>query len=277
MATTAVLGGLIALTARDEPFGRTGRKALKVWTFGALAGLILLIYSQTFIVRVEYPNGRRASEVIASSRLRSCPCGDATDAHCVSQTLSLDPVDLEKCWQGSRRRWNQFAWTFGYLLLVGGGQSFLGLLWGGRAPAAARTLFLSYSRLDRDFAERLAVDLQKSGIVVWWDPWEMEVGDSLRPKIEEAISGSAWFGIILSPDAVTSPWVQTELSLALKMESEGRLTILPILHRPCDLPPLLRDKVWADFTSSYQENLELLLRRLRAETAAARWRARLSP
>ncbi len=177
--------------------------------------------------------------------------------------------------RSSRRQWNRFAWTFGYLLLVGGGQSFLGLLWGGSfrrsrtvsqpTAGAARTLFLSYSRVDRDFAERLAGDLEKSGITVWWDSWEMEVGDSLPRKIEEAVSRSAWFGIILSPDAVASPWVRAELDLALTMEIEGGLTILPILHRPCELPLSLRGKVWADFTASYQESLKSLLRRLASE------------
>ena len=272
---TPLLGGLIALIARSEPLGRRRRQVLQVWSFGAVAGLILLAIFQSqpqFIVRFPHFNSSGlASEVIAGPRLKDCPCKVAdADEECVP-LLTAAPADMRRCWDESRRRWNRLAWTLGYLLLVGGGQSFLGLLWGGsfrRARAvsqptgATRTLFLSYSRLDRDFAERLASDLQQRGIAVWWDFWEMEVGDSLPRKIEEAVSRSAWFGIVLSPDAVSSPWVRAELDLALTMEIEGGITILPILHRPCELPLSLRGKVWADFTSSYQESLESLLRRL---------------
>jgi hypothetical protein len=278
--TTALLGGLIALTARrGEPLGRSARKVLQIWSFGALAGLALLVIFQSrFIVRLAVQDGLTASEVVvAPPRLNNCPCpGTMSNTDCLHE-LTLRPADMDLCWEKSQRLQNRLAWTFGYLLLIGGAQSFLALLWvnSGRtraataqpAAGAVRQLFLSYSRLDRNLAERLADDLKAHGFTVWWDCWEMEVGDSLPRKIEEAISRSTWFGIILSPDAITSAWVRAELDLALTMEIEGGLTILPILHRPCEPPLSLRGKVWADFTSSYQEGLEALRCVLKAQSS----------
>jgi len=273
-AATVLLGGFIALLARAEPLGRRGRKLLQAWAFLALLGLVgLFIFQNRFIVRFKFHSGLTASEVIAREpRLKTCPprCKpEMSDRTCL-ESLGLDALDL--CWDDSLRRRNLSAWAVAYLLVAGGAHSFVGLLWSGvdRARAVQSVtggsydLFLSYSREDRDLAERLAGDLKARGFTVWWDSWEMKVGDKLPRKIAEAVSRSACFGIILSPDAVDSPWVQKELDFALRMEMEGGLTILPILYRPCKLPLLLGQVVWADFTSSYREGLDSLLRGLGA-------------
>ncbi|MDX2179888.1 MAG: toll/interleukin-1 receptor domain-containing protein [Bryobacteraceae bacterium] len=40
-------------------------------------------------------------------------------------------------------------------------------------------LFVSYSHTDRDFANKLAMQLVKHKANVWIDQWELRVGDSL--------------------------------------------------------------------------------------------------
>jgi hypothetical protein len=279
-ATTAVLGGLLALTVRGgEPLGRYRRKVLQTWAYGAVVGLILLIiFQMRFIVPVPTHSGLIASEIVAQPRLTTCPCDAVSDAKCLGE-LTLDPIVMDRCWDGARRLRNRLMWAFGYLLLVGGGQSFVGLLWSGWARAraesvwrrtgVARDLFLSYSRRDKDFALRLVGDVEELGFTVWLDRQEMVAGDPLLRNLGEAISLSACFGIILSPHAVASEWVRKELELALTRETEGGFTILPILHRPCKvekLSPWLKTAVWADFfTSSYSDGLESLLGSLTAQ------------
>ena len=275
-AATVLLGGFIALIVlAGEPWGRRGRKLLQAWAFLALLGLVgLFIFQNRFIVRFKIHSGLTASEVIGRQpRLKTCPprCKPEMSDRVCLESLGLDALDL--CWDESLRRRNLSAWAVAYLLVAGGAHSFVGLLWSGVSrmkkawpvTGGSYDLFLSYSRQDRDLAKRLARDLKARDLKVWWDRWEMEVGDSLPRKIAEAVSRSACFAIILSPDAVDSPWVQKELDFALAMEMEGGLTILPILYRPCELPPVLRVQVvWADFTSSYQEGLDSLLRGLGA-------------
>jgi hypothetical protein len=125
-----------------------------------------------------------------------------------------------------------------------------------------RDVFVSYSWKDKDFAVRLATDLRAVGLKVWIDRWEMRVGDSLNKKVGEGITESAWLCVVLSPESVASPWVEKELNAALARELERRdVFVLPLLYRECAIPLFLRDKVYADSRSSYQEGLDALLPR----------------
>lgn len=134
---------------------------------------------------------------------------------------------------------------------------------GGVAQAASTDLFISYSTADAAFVARLAQDLNSRGIKVWWDKWMMKVGDSLHQKIDEGITNSAWLGVVLSPNSIHSPWVEKELNSALMKELEQReVFVLPILYKDCPIPLMLKDKVYADFRSSYDEGLSALLERL---------------
>jgi hypothetical protein len=127
-----------------------------------------------------------------------------------------------------------------------------------------RDLFLSYASKDKAFAKKLAGDLTGLGVKVWIDLWEMKVGDSINRKIQSGISESSWLGIILSPNSVNSPWVEKELSAALTKELEEKeVFVLPILYADCKIPLFLRDKVYADFRSSYGQGLEALLGRVK--------------
>jgi TIR domain len=273
---TAVLFALFGwMWSERQSLKHFWRRVPRAWAFVPLAGVLLLCSFQLlFVVRFRFHSGLLASEIVAPPRIEggTCPCTkEESEADCLT-SLTLEPNELARCWDGSRRTLNSMLWSLAYLLAVGGAPPGLALLWSRSRevrrphPAAVRPaggaaggLFLSYSRRDREFAERLAADLTGRGIVVWADWWEMAVGDSLPRKIEESIANSAWFGIVLSPDSIDSRWVRAELDLALTMEMEGRLSILPILHEPCEIPLSLRRKVWADFTSSYEEGLEALL------------------
>jgi hypothetical protein len=125
-------------------------------------------------------------------------------------------------------------------------------------------VFISYSHQDKDFADRLARDLMARRILVWWDDWMIQVGDSLLAKIEEGISTSSYLGIVLTPSSVASSWVREELNAALLRQlDEKRVFVLPILAMDCEIPLLLRDKKYADFRSDYEEGLARLLKKLK--------------
>ena len=105
-------------------------------------------------------------------------------------------------------------------------------------------LFLSHSTADIDFTRRLALDVEEAGVRVWFAEWQMSVGDSLREKIEKDIQGSAFLGVVLSPNSVQSRWVRVELNAAFAREMAQRsVFVLPILYRKCTMPPFLQDKV----------------------------------
>jgi hypothetical protein len=48
-------------------------------------------------------------------------------------------------------------------------------------------VFISHSSTDKHFTSRLAQDLKRSGIPVWYDSWEIRVGDSIVEKIDQGL------------------------------------------------------------------------------------------
>lgn len=122
------------------------------------------------------------------------------------------------------------------------------------------SVFISYSSKDRAFAERLTFDLKAKGLRVWYDQWELKVGDSLIDKISAGIRAQDYLVAVLSRASVSSEWVRKELSAALMRElGEKRVVVLPVLIEDCKIPPLISDKVYADFRGDYRSGLNKLL------------------
>ena len=129
-----------------------------------------------------------------------------------------------------------------------------------------KSVFLSHSSRDNAFCERLALDLVGYDVKVWYDEWEIKVGDSLREKIAAGIETQDQLAVVLSRASVQSDWVQKELNAALAKELEERqVVVLPLLIEDCDIPVFLRDKKWADFRSDYGYGLKQLLEVLGAK------------
>lgn len=127
--------------------------------------------------------------------------------------------------------------------------------------AMGRHIFISYNHHDRNFVERLASDLKKLGFSVWWDEWEIKVGDSIIQKVGDGIRQSAFLAVVLSPHSIESPWVQREVGSALmKQLSQDRgITVLPLLLADCEIPVLLQEIKYADFREDYRTAFDRLL------------------
>lgn len=77
------------------------------------------------------------------------------------------------------------------------------------------SIFLAHSKKDRSFIEHLANDLRSALVNVWYDEWEIPVGESFRNKIfEDGISNCDLFFVYLTPDSIQSYWVKRELDAA---------------------------------------------------------------
>jgi hypothetical protein len=127
------------------------------------------------------------------------------------------------------------------------------------------SVFLSHSSKDKAFTRKLAERLRELGVRVWIDEAEINIGDSLQSKIAEAIEETDFVAAVISHNSVQSSWVQHELQMAMSRELEDRsVRVLPILIEPCELPPFLRDKLYADFSdpSDFDAPFARLLRAL---------------
>jgi hypothetical protein len=85
--------------------------------------------------------------------------------------------------------------------------------------------------------------------------------------IEEALKGSRFLLIAMSPEYFQSAWAQQEWLYALSNEIEGGgVRLIPLLYRDCEIPLMLRTKQWIDFRdqTGYQFVLERLVRDLRS-------------
>ena len=125
-------------------------------------------------------------------------------------------------------------------------------------------LFISYSRRDKGFVKRLARDLKRSGVKVWIDFCEIKVGDSIVAKIGEAIQDNDYLVVVLTPASVKSNWVKKELAVGLIRELEEKsVIVLPLLAKKCKIPPLIKDKRYANFVIDYSEGLKELVNKLK--------------
>jgi hypothetical protein len=121
--------------------------------------------------------------------------------------------------------------------------------------------FISYSRTDSAFADKLLRDLEARGIPVWIDRDNIEGGAAWRASISTAIRSCCAFILILSPRSTQSGQVSKELSVA---ETHNRL-IIPVVIEACDIPPgmelQLAELQWISFAEHpYDAALERLTR-----------------
>lgn len=89
-------------------------------------------------------------------------------------------------------------------------------------------MFLCHSSDDKSFADRLAKDLQRSKIPVWFDKWNIKVGDSIVDGIDKGIKESDYLGIVISSSSLNSGWVKKELNAAIVEElKKKKVVVLP--------------------------------------------------
>jgi hypothetical protein len=85
-------------------------------------------------------------------------------------------------------------------------------------------VFVSYSRSDRGYVERLATWLAGAGIPAWYDH-EIATGERWEQVIQEQILGCDAMLVVMTPEADKSVWVKREIIFA---ERKGK-PVLPLL------------------------------------------------
>lgn len=116
--------------------------------------------------------------------------------------------------------------------------------------------FLSYSHDDKDVAEKIANELKKSGVDVWFDKWEINPGDSLVQKIFlEGLHNCEVFFVLLSKKSVVSKWVKEELSNAIVKKLNEETKIIPILIEECEIPSPLQTLLWVDLSENFDNGI----------------------
>lgn len=95
-------------------------------------------------------------------------------------------------------------------------------------------VFISYSRHDEEFVDRLNRELSTLGYDIWVDTEDIVAGgqDRWRRSIVAAIRQAEVTVLVLSPNSIHSENVERELSVA----AENGKRVIPVLYQPCELP-----------------------------------------
>ena len=118
-------------------------------------------------------------------------------------------------------------------------------------------VFISHAAEDKDDIVRpLANALIAEGLRVWYDEFELRIGDSLRRKIDTGLARSRFGVVVISHFFFSKNWPQYELDGLVTREMTGEQVILPLWHRiskseVIEQSPSLADKVarnTSDFT-----------------------------
>ena len=117
-------------------------------------------------------------------------------------------------------------------------------------------VFISHASEDKDEVVRpLANALRNEGLTVWYDEFELKIGDSLRRKIDKGLANSRFGIVVLSKNFIRKGWTNYELDGIITKSVTNEQIILPIWHNitkkeVVEYSPSLADKL-ARNTATY--------------------------
>ena len=133
-------------------------------------------------------------------------------------------------------------------------------------------VFISYSKADQGWVkESLLPQLEQAGLRGCVEYRDFEIGVPRLVNIERAVDRSRHTLVVLSPEWVAGEWNEFESLLVSTTDPAGRRRkLLPLLLRPCDLPPRLAMLTAVDFTDPerYESEWPRLLAALSAPSSA---------
>ena len=117
------------------------------------------------------------------------------------------------------------------------------------------SVFISYARRDKQWAEWLGERLAKHGFRIWTDTTSVPAGESFFAELNKTIEKSDVVLALMSPDYFRSAWCQQETAAA----AASKVPIIPVLVEPCEVQGFLRYYNWADLTSDPDSGLRAVI------------------
>jgi hypothetical protein len=98
-----------------------------------------------------------------------------------------------------------------------------------KVDSQAITFFISHASEDKDsFVRPLAEALIAAGFNVWFDEYELTLGDSLLRRIDHGLKTSNYGIVVLSKSFFAKDWPQRELDGLFALETSNKKLILPV-------------------------------------------------
>lgn len=141
-------------------------------------------------------------------------------------------------------------------------------------------IFLSHNHNDQDWTARLAERLEQEDwqgrkLKVFFSPWDIRPGQSIPKEIESGLEKSRKIGLVMSPDAMGSAWVELERLVTTHIAVSARdERLIPLYLHTTEIPALLRPILPIDFRdeTAFEESYQTLVAVIRDEPLTRRSR-----
>jgi predicted protein tyrosine phosphatase len=133
-------------------------------------------------------------------------------------------------------------------------------------------VFISYSRQDRPFVERLTAQLREAAVRTWTDLDDISAGQDWAQEIYRGLLEADVLIYVASKNSAHSRWMNAEFTAFLKTAKR----VIPIIiddDGPTNLPDPLQRLQWVDFRGPFEPAVRSLLDGIRDLRGSSHLRA----
>ena len=122
-------------------------------------------------------------------------------------------------------------------------------------------VFLSHNSRDKPRVRRLAEQLRRANLRIWFDEWQIKPGDDIYLAIERGLETSRTLVLCLTQAALDSDWVGLERSTVLFRDPRNvQRRFIPLLLADCKVPDTIRRFRHVDLREESESAVRELLR-----------------
>lgn len=113
-----------------------------------------------------------------------------------------------------------------------------------------KDFFVSYAKDNRDWAEWIAWQLENHGYTTVLDVWDFPKGSDFAQEMTDAHRNTKRTIAVLSPAYLNSMFAMAEWNARFTGDGLGkRRLLIPVMVSPCELPGLMRSRLFIDLTT----------------------------
>lgn len=101
-----------------------------------------------------------------------------------------------------------------------------------------KDIFICHSSVDKPWVEALGAQVEAEEwngkpLTVFIDAWDIEPGENIVVRINEALQSCRFLAVVLSPEMITSEWCKAEYASALMADPTNRRGVSVRSWVPC--------------------------------------------
>jgi hypothetical protein len=121
------------------------------------------------------------------------------------------------------------------------------------------TLFVSYSRNDKELVVLLANELQNKGINVIYDETVLKPVEEWQKRLQKALMNADGVLILITPENVSSQFVIYEIGIARSFFDNGEKLVLPVIYKDTKPPEIINDIYAIHWGENFQEVIDRII------------------